>query len=92
MHSKWYPGPEFISTVVTGVGNFIQMTLHMLLHVTFVTFSNSTSRASPQPITFFQHCTIISFYKEGDLRKLSYFLNKRKELEFYNCHPTEDKE
>ena len=36
------------------------------------------------------HC--ISLYWEGDLRNLSYFLNKIKELEFYNCHPTEDKE
>ena len=36
------------------------------------------------------HC--ISLYWEGDLRNLSYFLNKKKELEFYNCHPTEDKE
>ena len=36
------------------------------------------------------HC--ISLYWEGNLRNLSYFLNKRKELEFYNCHPTEDKE
>ena len=36
------------------------------------------------------HC--ISLQWEGDLRNLSYFLNKRKELEFYNCHPTEDKE
>ena len=35
------------------------------------------------------HC--ISLYWEGDLRNLSYFLNKGKELEFYNCHPTEDK-
>ena len=36
------------------------------------------------------HC--ISLYWEGDLRNLSYFLNTGKELEFYNCNPTEDKE
>ena len=36
------------------------------------------------------HC--ISLYWEDDLRNLSYFLNKGKELKFYNCHPTEDKE
>ena len=31
----------------------------------------------------------LSLYLEGDLRNLSYFLNKRKEFEFYNRNPAD---
>ena len=31
----------------------------------------------------------LSLYWEGDLRKLDYFLNKRKEFEFYKLNPVD---